>query len=458
MRYSILSGCLLASLSVNANSYLYEDAVGEYCKSFFNDIPLASCIDRYNESALEKGVDVILEEIEIENAIGKAFDDGKFTVNELDGPYRSVEIVVSPIAINSYIEDLHNIFYFNTDMSEIKHIIIDFRNGLYGGYNGKQIDNEVVRIERINASLHESSEAVYTAPSWPDFDYQQINVKDFKLYRYKMKNGDSYVTPSYSVLSDSAGSEGEWWPSLGHQPSLNSADVPIQRSPELGGSGNFDADIVFGYEVYLLVKFNEDKSVDIGMPIRDITGVLTMDPKNIRTLFLTSMDAPSKPKLSDGWFPYTPTFKVEDYSDWTSRFATTIIDRFPRFVCRFEQFNGKDDQTVFGYIQVINQDKDQTNAICTTGNQVYIETINGKKESVASDVNKFDLLSLKDTKLTGQKVIAKEDKQLCSINSNGLYGVGYVNNSKQCVQDGNIFWSNGQPWKLSQGWNYYDYK
>lgn len=464
MRYRLLSLCLLTSLYANAKPSIYEDAVISYCSAFSETLPLASCLEKYQKAALEKGVDIILEEIQVKSAIDKAFEDGTFTLEPSATGYRAVETVVSPMVDNSYVENRQHLFYLNPKMTTIQHILFDFRNGLFGGKNGKQIDNEVVRIERISANLKESKESLFIPPSWPLFEYQPLELDGFTLYRYKMQSGASYVTPNYSILPDSKGSDGKWIPSKGHQASQEQSELASSKmDPVLNGDGSFDVQMQFGYEVYLLVKFNSDKSVDLGMPARDNTGRLTMDPNSIRTLILSDpglpeTNAPSKVALKDGWFPNTPTFNVEEYSDWMSRFATTMVGNYPRFVCRFETFNGMSTQRVFGYIEVLYQDKSQTKAICTLGDNVYLETIKGKKEAVVSEINKFERLSLKDTDFTGQKVMAKGTQALCSINSNGFYGVGYVNKNGQCVQDPNIFWSNGKAWTFSKGWQSYYYQ
>ncbi|MUK51195.1 hypothetical protein [Aliivibrio fischeri] len=457
MRYSLLSLFLLTSLPIDAKTPIYEDMMNQYCSSFFNDIP--TCLKKYQQSAIKKGGDFTSEDIYVENAIDKTFEDGQFTVNKLANGYRLVESIINPMADNTYFENRHHVFYFNPEMKNMEHILLNFRHGLYGGKNGKQIDNEIVHIERIQASIEELSEVIYVTPSWPTFEYNLLNLDGFQLYRYNLKNGGIYVTPNYTTLPNSTGSEGEWWPSKGHQPSFEKNIFASSTYQNINGNGSFDTEIQFGYEVYLLVKFNDDKTITLMSPYRDSNGLLTTNPKRARTLYPMNNREPVKPELlNDGWILNTSEFDIEKYSDFTSRFATTMVGDYPRFICRFKKFNDGYNHMLFGYVQVLYQDKYKKEAICTAGDDVYLITKNGNKEPVKSEINTFEWLSLKDTKLTGKKVTTKYERPLCSINIDNFYGVGLLSKNGVCEQDGDVFGSNDKLWRFSKNWTEYYYK
>ncbi|PQJ36633.1 hypothetical protein BTN98_19875, partial [Photobacterium aquimaris] len=67
-------------------------------------------------------------------------------------------------------------------------------------------------------------------------------------------------------------------------------------------------------------------------------------------------------------------------------------------------------------------------------------------------------LSLYTPTLKGEQVKTTAEQALCTINASGFYGVGFVNNNNQCVQQPEVYWSNGNRWVFSSKWSDYKYR
>lgn len=71
---------------------------------------------------------------------------------------------------------------------------------------------------------------------------------------------------------------------------------------------------------------------------------------------------------------------------------------------------------------------------------------------LVSAINQFDWLSLHHKGKLDQPVLHQNGRQLCYKNVAGFYGIGFVNDNKQCTQLPNVYQTNGKHWLTSSGW------
>lgn len=203
------------------------------------------------------------------------------------------------------------------------------------------------------------------------------------------------------------------------------------------GDGSFDTGMEFGYEVYLLVKHNEDGTVNIGMPNRNYEGVLVFDMKQINVFKPAYYDM-SKPKNGEkatgGW-----TDIAKDAS--ISNSATVLIKGQPRTLCRYSTEQGN---TQYGYIAEL----DTAEKVCATGENNLIKSSYNQWQQGFSKPYQFQYLDLRNNEKRGEVVTALRDAKLCVVEHPEYDGVGYVSSNGQCVQD-NVYWKGSAVWKFN---------
>lgn len=464
--YIFISVSFISFQSYAIQHNLYFSSINEYCKQFVEIMPMNECIFKFESNAMEKGLTIATEENAFKKAKSRVFEDGTFKISPNRKEYRFIEQKVSPSTNSPYVESVHHVFYLDENMQDLQHLSLNYR---HGQYSGKNIQHEIVHIARNQAKLTKITEPVYWEPAYPDFTLRPVDIQGFTLYRYQLETFQENVTDNYSANHYESGTNGEWVHGEGHRESI------LQKG-RMSGSFTPETDMQFGYEVYLLIKFNPNGFVEIASPAKSKEGYLTITnitklelSKNQEDALKNAIDnhqTPSIPTLNekptqednqlDGWYQHyagLDPLSLND-SDWRKHLATANVNGAPRFICRFTHDAYDQSQILFGVVTMQNENE----FVCSGGQQIKILNENGELVPFSSPTNQFEWLSLQVPDLSRYFVEAKDGKQLCSLNNPQFYGVGYLNYQGECVQDENIYWSNGKPWKFKQNWIDYFYK
>jgi hypothetical protein len=113
-------------------------------------------------------------------------------------------------------------------------------------------------------------------------------------------------------------------------------------------------------------------------------------------------------------------------------------------------------KTLHGFVEELGNGEYQ----CTGGDEITVRDASGERP-LLSELNQFEWLSLHNRNLVGERVKATDqsDANLCSLTKGGeWYGVGFVNDGGQCVQEPEVYWSNGNQWVFSNGHGQYSYR
>ncbi|MGF1706698.1 M66 family metalloprotease [Enterovibrio baiacu] len=161
--------------------------------------------------------------------------------------------------------------------------------------------------------------------------------------------------------------------------------------------------------------------------------------------------------LPPSWFAHTETFDPADLSKADlNNLATLRLGNDYPYVCRFPMTVSGVEKTLHGYVEDLGNGEFQ----CTGGDDITVRDADGERP-MFSAVNQFEWLSLNNPAGIGERVKAKagSDANLCSLTSGGeFYGAGFVNESGQCVQEPEVYWSNGNRWVFSSRHGSYSYQ
>ena len=161
--------------------------------------------------------------------------------------------------------------------------------------------------------------------------------------------------------------------------------------------------------------------------------------------------------MPSGWFTHTETFRPDTLSNQDRGYLATLRlgNEYP-YVCRFPMMVNSVEKTLHGYVEDLGNGDFQ----CTGGDEITVRDSSGERP-LLSELNRFEWLSLNNRAGVGQRVKATEnsDANLCSLTKGGeWYGAGYVNELGKCVQEPEVYWSNGNPWLFSDGYGQYSYR
>lgn len=162
-------------------------------------------------------------------------------------------------------------------------------------------------------------------------------------------------------------------------------------------------------------------------------------------------------KMPSGWLTHTETFHPDTLSNQDrGNLATLRLGNEYPYVCRFPMMVNSVEKTLHGYVENLGNGDFQ----CTGGDEITVRDSSGERP-LLSELNRFEWLSLNNRAEVGQRVKATEnsDANLCSLTKGGeWYGAGYVNEGGQCVQEPEVYWSNGNRWVFSSGHGQYSYR
>ncbi|PSV27941.1 M66 family metalloprotease [Photobacterium sp. GB-56] len=160
--------------------------------------------------------------------------------------------------------------------------------------------------------------------------------------------------------------------------------------------------------------------------------------------------------IPSSWFAHTNGFDPSTLSvrDRTS-LATMRVGSEKPYLCRFPLAINGVEQTVHGYVEDFGNGDYQ----CTGGSEISVASNQGEMP-LQSMLNQFEWMSLNNPAQVGQSVKAVEGSHanLCSVNTSGFYGAGFINAGGQCTQVPGIKWSNGKHWTFSNGFGQYSYR
>lgn len=164
----------------------------------------------------------------------------------------------------------------------------------------------------------------------------------------------------------------------------------------------------------------------------------------------------AKSDLPTGWFEHTESFDPAALKKADrSKLATLLKGDERPYLCRFPMQVSNTTKVLHGYVEEVSSGQFQ----CTGGSEITVRDDQGERP-VLSQINQFEWLSLLNFESVGQRVKATDnsDKNLCSLTAgNEFYGAGFVNDSGQCVQEPEVYWSNGRQWVFSNRHGQYSY-
>lgn len=165
--------------------------------------------------------------------------------------------------------------------------------------------------------------------------------------------------------------------------------------------------------------------------------------------FMTFSDMPQ------GWFTHSDQFAPDNLNNQERMMLAKMpIHGDDPYLCRFEYTTEMGSTTLHGYVEAV----DDTQYRCTGGEEISYRLPSGDKVNVASSINEFEWLSLYSPEKKGERVVTNNGQVLCAINKTDFYGVGFVNSGNQCTQQSEVYWSNGNQWKFTNGWIDYKYR
>ncbi|MEZ9523933.1 M66 family metalloprotease [Enterovibrio norvegicus] len=161
--------------------------------------------------------------------------------------------------------------------------------------------------------------------------------------------------------------------------------------------------------------------------------------------------------LPSSWFAHTSSFDPADLNkkDLANLATLRVVDNTP-YLCRFPMAVNGADTLLHGYVEDLGNGDFQ----CTGGDEITVRDTSGERP-VLSALNQFEWLSLNNAADVGERIKAKpgSDANLCSLTrGNEFYGAGFVNAGGQCVQEPEVYWSNGNRWVFSSGFGEYSYR
>ncbi|WP_159737620.1 M66 family metalloprotease [Vibrio atypicus] len=161
--------------------------------------------------------------------------------------------------------------------------------------------------------------------------------------------------------------------------------------------------------------------------------------------------------LPAGWFAHTEAFNPSELSKQDKAdLATMQLGNDHPYLCRFPMSVNGETKTLHGFVEELGNGEYQ----CTGGDEITVRDASGERP-LLSELNQFEWLSLHNRNLVGERVKATDqsDANLCSLTKGGeWYGVGFVNDGGQCVQEPEVYWSNGNQWVFSNGHGQYSYR
>jgi len=162
-------------------------------------------------------------------------------------------------------------------------------------------------------------------------------------------------------------------------------------------------------------------------------------------------------EMTSGWFAHTAEFNPEQLDkNQRSYLANMRLADESRFICRFPMIVNGNAKVLHGYVESYGNGDYQ----CTGGSEITVRDNEGERE-VVSELNQFEWLSLYDRSQVGTPATASPESssKLCSLNKGEeWYGVGFVNQGGQCVQEPEVYWSNGNQWIFSSGFVEHHYR
>ncbi|EGU30494.1 TagA-related protein [Vibrio ichthyoenteri ATCC 700023] len=165
----------------------------------------------------------------------------------------------------------------------------------------------------------------------------------------------------------------------------------------------------------------------------------------------------SQSGLPAGWFAHSDSFDPATLEQKDRATLVTMRKGNDReYVCRFETLVDETNKVLHGYVESLTEGQFQ----CTGGSEISIRDSQGERPML-SEINQFEWLSAINHSQVGERIKAKpgSDANLCSLTGNGeWYGVGYINQGGQCVQEPEVYWSNGNRWIFSSRHGQYTYR
>lgn len=163
--------------------------------------------------------------------------------------------------------------------------------------------------------------------------------------------------------------------------------------------------------------------------------------------FMTFSDMPQ------GWFQHESRFAPENLNNQERMMLAKMpIHGDDPYLCRFDYTTERGTTKLHGYVEQMGEQQYR----CTGGDDISYRLPSGEKVAFASAQGEFEWLSLYSPERKGEQITTLDGQTLCAINKTDFYGVGFVNSGNQCVQQSEVYWSNGNQWKFSSGW--IDYK
>ncbi|MGL6598051.1 hypothetical protein ACSZOB_09885 [Aeromonas veronii] len=107
-------------------------------------------------------------------------------------------------------------------------------------------------------------------------------------------------------------------------------------------------------------------------------------------------------------------------------------------LCRF---TFQDGEQYYGYVE-----QQADGLLCDAGSLIRYRQPDGQFVPLVSAINQFDWLSLHHKGKLDQPVLHQNGRQLCYKNVAGFYGIGFVNDNKQCTQLPSVYQTNGKHW------------
>lgn len=153
--------------------------------------------------------------------------------------------------------------------------------------------------------------------------------------------------------------------------------------------------------------------------------------------------------MPQGWFKHTPEFTPDALNNQERMMLSTLnINSKAEYVCRFNFTDDTQQTTLHGYVEQLDDNQFR----CTGGKDISYRKSNGVKVNFQSPINQFEWLSSYNEKNKKESITTYNGKPLCSLDTANFYGVGFVNEKNQCVQQPEVYWSNGVRWVFSSSW------
>lgn len=159
--------------------------------------------------------------------------------------------------------------------------------------------------------------------------------------------------------------------------------------------------------------------------------------------------------MPQGWFAHSDNFNYEQLNNHEKASIAKLTKQGQQLpICRFSKTIEGSEKTLYGFVDKVTL----TSYQCSLGNDISYRLSDGTHINPVSDIGDFDWLSLHQPDTTGNQVFTEQGLPLCSINKNGFYGIGFQENNAGCTQQPEIYWSNGNRWYFSNGFNFYHYR